>query len=186
MPSESPLGLEYLDDPFLTTPLTVAGQQVSPVTKLPFSVSSPKVSQLFNVFHPSDPIAYRLEPLISPAMSSLKPQTLPYTKKGIFGNVAPQGLTGIGTMVGQSVSGLFSSLTGGIANTLLNRSLGLSNEDVARIAAAETRPVQPQQVPGSGTDPGVVSDIEMRGEKANERKRPVGRRITEDTRELQR
>ncbi len=99
--------------------------RVSPVTGLPFSISSPKVKQLFNVFHPSDPISYRLEPLVSSAMSTLKPQVLPYTKKGIFGSVAPQGLTGIGAKVGQSVSGLWSSLSSGIANSLLNRSLGL-------------------------------------------------------------
>jgi hypothetical protein len=100
------------------------------------SVSSPKVQQLFNIFHPSDPISYRLEPLISPTMSTLKPQLLPYTKRGIFGNVAPQGLTGIGAKVGQSVSGLWSSLSAGIASNLLNRSLGLSNEEVARITAS--------------------------------------------------
>jgi hypothetical protein len=107
--------------------------QTSTITGLPTSVSSPKVGELYNVFHPSDPISYRLEPLISPSMSSLKPQLLPYTKKGIFGNVAPQGLTGIGTRVGQSVSGMWSSLSAGIASNLLNRSLGLSSDEVARI-----------------------------------------------------
>lgn len=105
------------------------------MTGLPVSVASPKVQQLFNIFHPSDPISYRLEPLISPSMSALKPQLLPYTKRGIFGNVAPQGLTGIGAKVGQSVSGLWSSLSAGIASNLLNRSLGLSNEEVARLTA---------------------------------------------------
>jgi hypothetical protein len=68
-------------------------------------------------------------------MSTLKPQLLPYTKRGIFGNVAPQGLTGIGAKVGQSVSGLWSSLSAGIASNLLNRSLGLSSEEVARLTA---------------------------------------------------
>ena len=110
---------------------------ISPVSGLPYSVSSPKVAQLFNIFHPSDPISYRLEPLISPAMASLKPQLLPYTKKSIFGAVAPQGLTGIGAMVGQSVSGLWSSLSAGIASNLLNRSLGLTNEEAAQLATGE-------------------------------------------------
>lgn len=109
--------------------------EVSSVTGLPPSIASPKVQQLFNIFHPSDPISYRLEPLISPSMSALKPQLLPYTKRGIFGNVAPQGLTGIGAKVGQSVSGLWSSLSAGIASNILNRSLGLSNEEVARLTA---------------------------------------------------
>ncbi|KAL5585079.1 hypothetical protein FOVSG1_014468 [Fusarium oxysporum f. sp. vasinfectum] len=121
---------------FRTAPLASGVEQISSLTGLPMSVSSPKVQQLFNIFHPSDPISYRLEPLISPTMSTLKPQLLPYTKRGIFGNVAPQGLTGIGAKVGQSVSGLWSSLSAGIASNLLNRSLGLSNEEVARITAS--------------------------------------------------
>ncbi len=132
---------EYAEDPsFLSAPAASAAaaaaigdDQVSAVTGLPSSVSSPKVGQLFNIFHPSDPISYRLEPLIAPAMKSLKPQPLPYTKKGIFGSVAPQGLTNIGAKVGQSVSGLWSSLSAGIASNLLNRSLGLTQEDVARL-----------------------------------------------------
>lgn len=60
-------------------------------------------------------------------MSSLKPQALPYIKKGIFG--APgAGITGIGARVGQSVSGLWTNFTSGMASSLLNRSLGLTGD----------------------------------------------------------
>ncbi|KAI1179140.1 DDHD domain-containing protein [Nemania sp. FL0916] len=135
VPSESPLSPEYMEDPFVSASAT-PGQHVSAVTGLPFSMSSPRVAQLFNIFHPSDPIAYRLEPLVSQAMSSLKPQALPYTKKGIFDAMAPQGLSGIGVKVGQSVSGLWSSFSAGIASSLLNRSLGLTSEDVANMNAS--------------------------------------------------
>ncbi|RGP78778.1 hypothetical protein FLONG3_3142 [Fusarium longipes] len=133
------------EDILRTAQLASGTEQISSVTGLPTSVASPKVQQLFNIFHPSDPISYRLEPLISPSMSALKPQLLPYTKRGIFGN-APQGLTGIGAKVGQSVSGLWSSLSAGIASNLLNRSLGLSNEEVARLTA------NANQVEASSTD----------------------------------
>ena len=118
--------LDGLDDPFLGMPAQTLPKKTSRVTHLPYTVSSPKCSQLFNVFHPSDPIAYRLEPLISPAMSSLKPQPLPYTKKGIFG--AP-GLTDIGNRVSRGMTGLWSSFSSGIASSILNRSLGLTNEE---------------------------------------------------------
>lgn len=164
LPSSSPLDLEDMQDPFLAAPAPASrhlSQRVSPVTNLPFSISSPKVSQLFNIFHPSDPIAYRLEPLVSTAMSALKPQALPYTKKGIFGSVAPQGLTGIGAKVGQSVSGLWSSLSAGISNSLLNRSLGLTQEDVANITASHHR--SSNSSPGAGTNisAGGVIDPEI-------------------------
>jgi hypothetical protein len=99
-------------------------------------VSSPKCRQIFNIFHPTDPISYRIEPLISPAMSSLKPQPLPYTKRGIFSGATGQGLTGIGARVGQSVSGLWSSFSSGIASSRLNRSLGFTAEDAGRLGGA--------------------------------------------------
>ncbi|ORY65284.1 DDHD domain-containing protein [Pseudomassariella vexata] len=182
--TESPLDSEYMDDPFSTATLD---QRVSPITGLPFSISSPKVAQLFNIFHPSDPISYRMEPLISPAMASLKPQALPYTKKGIFNSVTPQGLSGIGVKVGQSVSGLWSSISGGIASSLLNRSLGLSNEDVANLtansnsAAAASTP-QPHSSsstlsPGAGTNitGGGVIDLTLQSEKSAARKRVLAR-----------
>lgn len=181
-PSDSPLNSEYVDDPFISSMVT--DEHVSPITGLPFSVSSPKVGQLFNVFHPSDPISYRLEPLISPAMSTLKPQTLPYTKKGIFNAMAPQGLSGIGIKVGQSVSGLWSSFSAGIASSLLNRSLGLSNEDVANFNAANasaansSNPHNQALPPGAGTNivsGGVISDTNAQSEKTDARKKALAR-----------
>lgn len=126
-----------VDDPFL------GASSLDPPTAndsdlLTITISSPKCQQLFNIFHPADAIAYRLEPLISPAMSSLKPQPLPYTKKGIF--TPGQGFTGIGARVGQSVSGLWSNITSGVASSLLNRSLGISGDEPSQTIAAPTAP----------------------------------------------
>ncbi|KAF5674318.1 phosphatidic acid-preferring phospholipase [Fusarium heterosporum] len=148
-----------------TTPLGTGTEDVSSITGLSTSVASPKVQQLFNIFHPSDPISYRLEPLISPSMSALKPQLLPYTKRGIFGNVAPQGLTGIGAKVGQSVSGLWSSLSAGIASNLLNRSLGLSNEEVARLTANASQ----GDVTGSEATGAKITTIQAEASAAEKR-----------------
>lgn len=105
-------------------------------------------------------------------MATLKPQNLPYTKKGIFGNVAPQGLTGIGVKVGQSVSDLWSSFSAGIASNILNRSLGLSNEEVARLAATPAT----EHPPGAGTNisaGGVLQGPAQTSDKTNERKKKL-------------
>lgn len=127
--AQTPLSPDAMDDPFLGASVdqfTTAAKEPSEI--LSITVSSPKCKQLFNIFHNADCIAYRLEPLISRSMSALKPQPLPYTKKGYFG--APtQGFTGIGALVGQSVSGLWTNITSGVANSLLNRSLGLTVEN---------------------------------------------------------
>lgn len=136
LPAESPMNPDALDDPFLSMYSSyAAGERISPTTGLPYTISSPKCVRLYNVFHPSDPISYRLEPLIAPAMRDLKPQALPYTKGGLFGAAAGQGFSGIGNKVSQSVSGLWSSLSSSIASGLLNRSLGLTGEDVASMGA---------------------------------------------------
>ncbi|KAI4253804.1 MAG: hypothetical protein LQ352_003472 [Teloschistes flavicans] len=142
LPRESSLDLGPTNDP-----------SAAPDSELlSITVSSPKCQQLFNIFHPADAIAYRIEPLISPAMSALKPQPLPYTKKGMF---APgQGFTGIGARVGQSVSGLWSNITSGVASSLLNRSLGISGEGQGAPPQAIPTPAAPTIAPSAraGTD----------------------------------
>lgn len=90
------------------------------------TVASPKCAQLFNIFHPSDPISYRIEPLISSAMASMKPQPLPYVKRSIWG-ASGQSLTNISARVGQSMGSLWYNFTSGVASSLLNRSLGLND-----------------------------------------------------------
>lgn len=132
VPPETPGDLT--DDPFLGPPLSKSAKTFDITT------SAPKCQQVFNIFHPTDPISYRLEPLISPAMASLKPQPLPYTKRGIFGAPVGQGLNGISARVGQSVSGFWSGFTSGIASSLLNRSLGLSAEDQSKLGNATSGP----------------------------------------------
>lgn len=106
----------------------------------------------------------------------MKPQLLPYTKKTISASVS-----GIGAKVGQSVSGLWSSLSSGIASSLLNRSLGLTSDDVARM---EAHPPQRHvsQSAGAGTNigGGVISDMPMptlQRENTMEKKR----QLAEDT-----
>lgn len=141
-PAESPMDPDYADDPFLSANYPLREDMFPTKTGLPYTISSPKCAQMYNIFHPSDPIAYRLEPLIAPAMSQLKAQALPYTKKGIFGASAAQGISGIGARVSQSVGGLWSSLSSGIASSLLNRSLGLTADDIARMEKENQRAVE--------------------------------------------
>lgn len=97
---------------------------------IPLTVSTPRCKELYNIFHPSDPIGYRMEPLISPAMASLKPQPLPFVKRTIWSSPT-QSLTNISTQIGQSVGSLWSNFTSGVASSLLNRSLGLSDSSQA-------------------------------------------------------
>ncbi|KAL2842965.1 DDHD domain-containing protein [Aspergillus pseudoustus] len=94
----------------------------------PFAVSVPQCRELYNIFHPSDPVSYRMEPLISPVLSSLKPQPLPSVKRSIW-TASGQSLSMIGTRVGQSVGSLWTNFTSGVASSLLNRSLGIISDE---------------------------------------------------------
>lgn len=170
-PTGSPFYSDSMDDPFLGAPSTQAEAAAADKDSeiLSITVSSPKCQQLFNIFHPADPIAYRIEPLITPAMASLKPQALPYTKKGIFG--PGQGFTGIGARVGQSVSGFWSNITSGVASSLLNRSLGLTGESQISSSQPLTGPqIQPIRAAGAGTNitaGGVISGSEASGSSSS-------------------
>ncbi|ATY66290.1 DDHD domain [Cordyceps militaris] len=143
----------------LTSTIDSENMDSSFVADSGYATSRPDVQQLFNIFYPSDPISYRLEPLIAPFMASMKPHNLPYTKKGLFGVVGSQGFTGIGTKVGQSVSGLFASLSTGISTNLLPASLRITSEEVEVImkenATSETSAVsmpKEKQVEGREVD----------------------------------
>lgn len=169
--AQSPLNSDALDDPFLGAASTpsddMSGTKDSDL--LTITISSPKCQQMYNVFHPADPIAYRIEPLISRAMASMKPQPLPYTKKGLFG-AQGQGFSNIGARVGQSVSGLWSNITSGVASSLLNRSLGLTGEgQLSSSHSLNTPQIQTKPTPSAGAATnvsagGVVSEQEQNQE----------------------
>lgn len=96
----------------------------------PAIMSTPKCRDLYNIFHPSDPVSYRIEPLISPAMATLKPQPLPSVKKSLW-TTSGQSLSILGSRMGQSVGSLWTNFTTGVASSLLNRSLGLNSDEAS-------------------------------------------------------
>ncbi|KAL9091470.1 MAG: hypothetical protein Q9165_004856 [Trypethelium subeluteriae] len=160
--SETPVG-DIAADPFDPSSLS-SSKMAAPPSFTDITTSSPRCNQLFNIFHPTDPIAYRLEPLISPAMASLKPQPLPTVKRS-FGAAVGQGISGIGTSVGKSVSGLWSSFSSGIANSLLNRSLGLTVDDTASAKAgtANQQSRVPLSMGATNPNPGNIISSPLPG-----------------------
>ena len=136
---------------------------------LPYPVSSPKCDQLFNIFHPADPISYRLEPLVSKAMAQLKPQPLPYTKRGLFSSNGQivGGISGIGQSVTKSVSNMWTSFSAGIASSILNRSLGITAADSpSSVSSSLASPATGGSasnafVPREGQHPPTMIDAEL-------------------------
>jgi len=149
-----------------------------PAAHLDFLVSAPKVQSLYNIFHPSDPIAYRIEPLISSAMTSMKPQNLPYVKKSWLSAAPGAGLSAIPNRLGQSVSGLWSSMSSGLTDRFIHRSLGLTAENALRLGepAPQTGGQGPR--PSSGAGLGVAGSDDSQLDPKTE---GLKRKLTEDT-----
>lgn len=68
--------------------------KISPRKYASQETKSPKVKNFYNIFHPSDPVAYRVEPLIHQEFSHYKPAIIPFASKNIDAQL--QNLTQIG------------------------------------------------------------------------------------------
>ena len=143
-------------DPFNNDPFSQEHTSGKPSASLiPITTSSPKTGELYNIFHPTDPIAYRMEPLISPAMAQLKSQPLPYTKKGLF---AAPGLGNISARVTQQLTSSWFNLTSGAASMLINRSLGITGEGQA-LPMDKSKAAAIAQAPTSGSNTAVANEM---------------------------
>lgn len=86
--------------------------------------SYPKVRNLFNIFHPSDPVSYRIEPLISKHAAKLRPYPMQYTKAGIRQQLV--GLSSIPQRAFEGATSYWGALRSSITNSIVSRSLGYS------------------------------------------------------------
>ncbi|KAI9668390.1 MAG: hypothetical protein M1831_001144 [Alyxoria varia] len=179
-------GPDSLEDPLHDKPPSKLPVNVLTHSQHDAMVSSPKCRQFFNIFHPTDPISYRIEPLISPAMTSMRPQALPYTKNNFFGAPMGQGFTGIPARVGQSFTGMWSNFTGSLTSSFINRSLGISAEDAAKMTATPTTATastqgRSQQIQGAGAGTNIVAggvippNVSIESTEPDSKKRPHGK-----------
>ncbi|KAI9023850.1 DDHD domain-containing protein [Phycomyces nitens] len=89
----------------------------------------PAIDNLYNIFHKSDPVAYRLEPLIARHYSSkLKPEPIPYLKGGLR-SMIDAGLN-VGSGIANRAGAMYESLKMGITTNLFMRGLGLSRQQI--------------------------------------------------------
>lgn len=62
----------------------------------------------WNVFHPSDPIAYRVEPLVHHEATHMRPAKVPYTKGGLKTQL--EGLSDLGNKISEQATQLWGSV----------------------------------------------------------------------------
>ncbi|KAI7892956.1 DDHD domain-containing protein [Mucor mucedo] len=89
----------------------------------------PAVENLYNIFHKSDPVAYRLEPLIARHYTSkLKPEPIPYMKGGLKGVIDAS--FNVGSGIANRAGAMYESFKMGLTTTLFMRGLGLSRQQI--------------------------------------------------------
>ncbi|KAG0186029.1 hypothetical protein DFQ28_008421 [Apophysomyces sp. BC1034] len=95
----------------------------------PISFCYPAVENLYNIFHKSDPVAYRIEPLISRHYGAkLKPEPIPYVKGGLK-SMIDAGLN-VGSGIANRAGAMYESFKMGITTSLFMRGLGLSRQQI--------------------------------------------------------
>jgi hypothetical protein len=95
----------------------------------PIPLCYPAVDNLYNIFKQSDPVAYRLEPLIARHYSAnLKPEGVPFTKGGLK-SVIDAGYN-VGSGIANRAGAMYESLKMGITTNLFMRGLGLTKQQM--------------------------------------------------------
>ena len=75
----SPMGMFLFLAGLAIRPPLREGQEEEPR----LAVSRPCVKSLYNIYHAYDPVAHRIEPLVSSKLTTLRPFNIPYTKGGL-------------------------------------------------------------------------------------------------------
>jgi hypothetical protein len=95
----------------------------------PIPLCYPAVENLYNIFKQSDPVAYRLEPLISRQYSAnIKPEPIPFTKGGLK-SVLDAGYN-VGSGIANRAGAMYESFKTNITTNLFMRGLGLTKQQM--------------------------------------------------------
>lgn len=81
------------------------------------------VKAFYNIFHPSDPVSYRIEPLVEPKAAAMAPDTVPYTRGGLTSGIQEL------TLFGQKISKNASSFWNLLANNIKQQQEGMTKEE---------------------------------------------------------
>ncbi|TPX60451.1 hypothetical protein SpCBS45565_g07522 [Spizellomyces sp. 'palustris'] len=88
-------------------------------------VSYPAVNAVYNIFHPHDPVAYRIEPIIKREFAETKPVPIPYTKGGLKGTIV--GIQDLGNDIADRGRSMLEAAKLGIVSTTAVVTSGLTS-----------------------------------------------------------
>ncbi|KAF9100518.1 hypothetical protein BGX29_006517 [Mortierella sp. GBA35] len=120
----------------------------------------PAVENLYNIFHRSDPVAHRVEPLISRSFGSRnRPALVPYHKGGLKG--LHIGIQDFGNDLANRANTMIESVKLGITTSMFTRALGFKTSPVANAGLIHNGKLQETgggSASTSDTEMGVIGD----------------------------
>ncbi|KAF9902954.1 hypothetical protein EC991_004330 [Linnemannia zychae] len=120
----------------------------------------PAVENLYNVFHRSDPVAHRVEPLISRSFGSTnRPALVPYHKGGLKG--LHLGIQDFGNDLANRANTMIESVKLGITTSMFTRALGFKTNPVSNaglIHSSKMQEASSGSASTSDTEMGTVGD----------------------------
>ncbi|KAF9989060.1 hypothetical protein BGZ75_007742 [Mortierella antarctica] len=115
----------------------------------------PAVENLYNIFHRSDPVAHRVEPLISRTFGTkARPALIPYHKGGLKG--LHIGIQDFSNDLANRANTMIESVKAGITTSVFTRALGFRTNPVTNAGLIHNGKIQE-----TGGVSGSVSDTEM-------------------------
>lgn len=97
----SPVGMFKLLEQKNIRPRDSGGDATDP-TDISEDIISPKCKNLYNIFHPCDPVSYRMEPLVNPEFSKYREEGIPFALQGF--NTQVQNLSQLGDDFQEKIS----------------------------------------------------------------------------------
>ncbi|KAF9354135.1 hypothetical protein BGX26_008052 [Mortierella sp. AD094] len=114
----------------------------------------PAAENMYNIFHRSDPVAHRVEPLISRSFGSqMRPALIPYHKGGLKG--LHIGIQDFGNDLANRANTMIESVKLGITTSVFTRALGFRTNALTNAAAIHNAKHE------SGGASGSTSDTEL-------------------------
>ncbi|KAJ3273183.1 hypothetical protein HDV01_004698 [Terramyces sp. JEL0728] len=150
----SPIGMFLLLGGYHLQPPIDENTEITPLKH-----SRPIVRQLYNIFHPYDPVAHRIEPLFSHRMSNLKPNPVIYSKGGITQTV--KGIEAAGSEMVEKGKSLFAGLV---------NSAGSVVSSLSKIAAAPPTEVEMEYIEHPGSPDRRASIVSVKSVKESDGK----------------
>ncbi|KAI8985203.1 DDHD domain-containing protein [Pilobolus umbonatus] len=126
----------------------------------------PAVENLYNIFHKSDPVAYRIEPLIARHYTAkMKPEPIPYMKGGLKGVIDAS--LHVGSGIANRAGAMYESFKTGLTTNLLMRGLGLTRQQIYQDSHPTIHVETEEEVQAEEQD--EVNDVLLKADDINNR-----------------